>query len=412
MRIQLLALFLFASVSGTALAADPLVESYLTAGQLAQGETELTRHLEKRPDDTQARFGLGALQFLRAIEGLGQGLHRYGAMGAESRAARMLPLVRLPVPENPAPEAITYADFRAILERLVVDLQKAETTLQGVHDPAVKLPLHFALIRLDLNADGKAEDDETLWRIYAELNRGAGLDPQQAGKAADDFVIAFDQGDVHWLRGYCHLLSALAEMMLAYDEQALFDVVAPSIFAKPAGAIPAPLLPASAQQFEADIADAIAIIHLANFPVHDAERLRSAHRHLQAVIEQSRQSWQAIEAETDDEREWVPNERQQGVIPGIRVTRPIIDGWRQFLDEADQLLAGKKLVPHWRGVQGSGVNLRRVFLEPQRFDLVLWVHGAAAGPYLEQGETTSRETWQRLAQLFGGNFIGFAIWFN
>jgi hypothetical protein len=151
---------------------------------------------------------------------------------------------------------------------------------------------------------------------------------------------------------------------------------------------------------------------LASFPLHDAERLRSAHGHLQAVIAQSRLSWQAIEAETDDEREWVPNERQQGVIPGVRVTRPIIDGWREFLDEADQLLAGKKLVPHWRGAEGTGVNLRRVFLEPRQFDLVLWVHGAAAAPYLERGATTSREHWQRLEQLFGGNFIGFAIWFN
>lgn len=412
MRLHAFALLAFACVANPTVAAEPLVETYLETGKLAQGEAELERHLEQRPDDAQARFGLGALQFLQSIERLGQGLHKYGALGGESRVARVMPLVRLPVPENPRPEPISYAEFRGLLERLVVDLQQAEATLAGVNDPAVKLPLHFALVRLDLNADGQADDEETLWRIYAALNRGAGLDPQQMGKAADDFVIVFDQGDVHWLRGYCHLLSALAEMMLAYDEQALFDVLAPSVFAKPAGAAAPVFQPRAGQPFESDIADLIAMIHLASFPLHDAERLRSAHGHLQAVIAQSRLSWQAIEAETDDEREWVPNERQQGVIPGVRVTRPIIDGWKQFLDEADQLLVGKKLVPHWRGAEGSGVNLRRVFLEPRQFDLVLWVHGAAAVPYLERGETTSREHWQRLEQLFGGNFIGFAIWFN
>jgi hypothetical protein len=411
MRLSVALLLAFTCAVPT-IGAEPQVETYLKQGQLAQGEKDLERHLQEHPEDVQARFGLGSLQFLQAIEHLGQGLHKYGALGVESRVARVLPLVRLPVPTNPQPARITYADFRALLERLVSDLGKAEQTLQSVNDPEVKLPLHFGLIRLDLNNDGKADDDEALWRIYTALNRGAGFDRAQAKRAADDFVIVFDQGDVHWLRGYCHLLSALAEMMLAYDEQALFDVVAPSIFAKPAGGAAPAFEAEPGESFQSDIADLIAMIHLANFPLRDAPRLRSAHGHLQAVIAQSRLSWQAIEAETDDEREWVPSDRQTGVIPGVRVTRPIIAGWQQFLDEADELLAGKKLVPHWRGPVGAGINLHKVFHEPRAFDLVLWAHGAAAVPYLEPGKTTNRETWERLEQLFGGNFIGFAIWFN
>jgi len=412
MRFHVPLLFALTCVAAPTLAAEPKVESYLKQGKLAQGEKELEQHLQQHPQDAQARFGLGALQFLQAIEHLGQGLHKYGALGVESRVARALPVARLPVPSNPRPEPITYADFRALLERLVADLGKAEQTLQDVNDPAVKLPLHFGLIRLDLTGDGRADDDETLWRIYTALNRGTGLNPRQTQQAAEEFVIAFDQGDVHWLRGYCHLLSALAEMMLAYDEQTLFDVVAPSIFAKPASANGAEFQADPGQQFQSDVADLIAMIHLANFPLRDADRLRSAHGHLQAVIAQSRLSWQAIGAETHNEREWVPNDRQTGVIPGVQVTRPIIAGWQQFLDEADELLAGKKLVPHWRGADGVGINLHKVFHEPRPFDLVMWVHGAAAVPYTEQGDTTNRETWQRLEQLFGGNFIGFAIWFN
>jgi len=38
---------------------------------------------------------------------------------------------------------------------------------------------------------------------------------------------------------------------------------------------------------------------------------------------------------------------------------------------------------------GPGVNLRRVFTEPREFDLVLWVQGTAAVPYLEAGEVTT-----------------------
>ena len=90
----------------------------------------------------------------------------------------------------------------------------------------------------------------------------------------------------------------------------------------------------------------------------------------------------------------------------------MIDDWHVFLDEAGALLDGKKLIPFWRGSDPKGVNLRRVFLEPSRFDLVLWVQGTAATPYLERGALTRPETWNQLQRTFQGNFWGFAIWFN
>ena len=46
------------------------------------------------------------------------------------------------------------------------------------------------------------------------------------------------------------------------------------------------------------------------------------------------------------------------------------------------------------------------------FDLVLWVQGTAAAPYLEKGPKTKPETWRRLQTIFQGQFIGFAFWFN
>jgi hypothetical protein len=49
----------------------PLVEQYLTSGKLADGKKALVAHLEKQPKDDQARFGLGTLEFLQAVEHLG-----------------------------------------------------------------------------------------------------------------------------------------------------------------------------------------------------------------------------------------------------------------------------------------------------------------------------------------------------
>jgi hypothetical protein len=81
-----------------------------------------------------------------------------------------------------------------------------------------------------------------------------------------------------------------------------------------------------------------------------------------------------------------------------------------FLDEFEALLKGEKLIPHWRFEQG--INLRRLFLEPTTFDLVLLIQGSAAIPYLEDGERTRGDTWQRINDLLAGNFFRYALWFN
>jgi hypothetical protein len=56
--------------------------------------------------------------------------------------------------------------------------------------------------------------------------------------------------------------------------------------------------------------------------------------------------------------------------------------------------------------------LKRVFFEPQTFDLVLWIQGSAAVPYLEEGPSTSPAMWNRVQRVFGGQLGMFAVWFN
>ncbi len=90
----------------------------------------------------------------------------------------------------------------------------------------------------------------------------------------------------------------------------------------------------------------------------------------------------------------------------------MVSSWLEFVEESEALLAGKRLIPFWRGKEERGLNLRRVFIEPRAFDLVLWVQGTAATPYLEKGPLTRAEVWTRLQQVFGGDLFGFAVWFN
>src|SRR5262245_7103343 len=103
-------------------AGPPLAEKYLTAGQLAAGQAALDERLKSQPDDDEARFGLGTLQFVGGVERLGQSLFKFGAVGPESRLGRQIPLLRLAVPKNPAPAKVRYADVREILREFQADL--------------------------------------------------------------------------------------------------------------------------------------------------------------------------------------------------------------------------------------------------------------------------------------------------
>jgi hypothetical protein len=385
----------------------PLVEQYLISGRLADGDRALARQLTTHPDDAQAKFGRGVLQFVQAVEHLSQSLSRYGL---RDHGNNLPPILRMPVPQNPKPEELTYEQSRQILATFVSDLARAEKTLAGVPSQAVKLPLHFGQFRLDLNGDEKVADEETLWRIFAGVQRGVQVPRDEAEK----FVIAFDTADIAWLRGYCHLLMFVGEVVLAHDGRELFERTGHIFFARTKS--PYPYLRDGSRVFEfgeVDIVDLIALIHLLNLPVAEPDRMRAALSHLEQVIPLSRQNWKQIMEETDDDREWIPSPKQTGVLPGVRVTQEMTEGWQQFLDEAELILQGKKLIPFWRGDNHTqGVNVRRVFSEPRQFDLVLWVQGTAAKPYLEEGPLTVPDTWQRINQRFNGQFVGFAFWFN
>ncbi|MGL4323212.1 MAG: hypothetical protein ACRCTD_04160, partial [Beijerinckiaceae bacterium] len=70
----------------------------------------------------------------------------------------------------------------------------------------------------------------------------------------------------------------------------------------------------------------------------------------------------------------------------------------------------KLLMPHWRYEQGF--DFSSVFTQPRQFDLVLWMTGHAAIPYLRDGKAISSRTWMEWQRVFGGNFPGYLVWFN
>ena len=56
--------------------------------------------------------------------------------------------------------------------------------------------------------------------------------------------------------------------------------------------------------------------------------------------------------------------------------------------------------------------MRRAFTEPTHLDLMLWVQGTAATPYLEEGTLTDPQVWENFNRAFSGVALGFSLYFN
>ncbi len=399
--IRFVSLLILCGTTASVWAAAPDADAFLSSGKFDDGVAALEAHLKVEPKDDTARLGLGVTQFVSAVQRLGQKMAVYGP---QTRLA----FVSFDSSSSaPAPnELLTYERLREINREWLEDLARVEATLAKITSEEVKLPLHVGRVTMNL---GTAETRAlTLLPILRQFRLGP--DGREA-----DFVIAFDRADVDWMRGYCHLLSALSEIMLAYDGQGVFDIAAHRLFkhAKvPHEFLLEPNRTPQGGWFQLEeIADVVAFIHMLRFPLVEPKRMEVALKHVEQGLSLSRQMWKRVLAETDNDREWIPGPKQKGAI-NIPVTQEIVDHWLLALDEAELILQGKKLLPFWRGKPMRGVNLRKVFLEPRQLDIVLWVQGTAATPYLEEGELTKPDTWQQINRAFGGRFLGFGIWFN
>ena len=389
----------------------PFVEQFLLSGKLNEGEVALHEKLKGNPNDDQMLFELGVLQFFQTVEHMGQSLYELGPVQSFTFGA--IPFFRMPVPHNPAPKAVELEDVRKMLQRVIDDLDKTDQTFAQVKNADVKLPLHVFMIHLDIDKNGKATEQEALKPILERyLGGGRNLRNIDTSKV----VIAFDRSDVEWLRGYCSLLRALCETILAYDHSLFWDTVAHRLFHR--GIVKHDFLREEdkGENHWGDanyIIDLIAGIHNCRFAIKEPERLKRAHQHLLDTIGYSRNMWQLVNAETDNDREWIPSPKQSNPISEVQITQRMTETWGEFLDEAELLLTGQKLIPFWRGKDETrGVNLYKVFHQPSDIDVVLWVHGSGAVPFLEIGKCSSAETWREFQNVFRGDFIGFAVWFN
>jgi hypothetical protein len=401
--------------------------------------------------DPEASFGKGMIDFVSAFEGFYQDLYRYGLSAPET--GPMGPALAMPLPPNPNPEPLDYAKVRAMLEKFVTRLDIAARSLEeGGHVGDYVVMLDPLKIRIDANGDGKREESESLERIFGigasmatpipglpTTSTPAEEPPQpekkgkadKAGKAAeptpstdtatltapaDDITpttIGFDRADAIWLAGYTQVFAAQADFFLALDFEDFVNVAFHRFF--PKAGLPMQDYATGGTlvmdpNTDTAIADAIAAIHTINWPVIEPDRFHHVLERFQKITALSRQNWDAILAENDDNRELVPSPKQTALVPEGKVTDETVAAWRETLDVADKILAGDLLIPHWRFKRGF--NLNAWFNGATRFDLVMLLDGYDALPYLADGPVASAESFAAANRVFGDQWLGYVFWFN
>lgn len=384
-------------------AAETISAEIGTAG-LAATETRLAA----LPAPTDAdRFALGGVRFLRTVEGALQLRWQTGL----SEQMTMLPFLRLPIPENPSPVAFDPAAIATLFKNVSTGMDAARAPLSEIA-PAADFGVEITLSDLwfDINMNATRDAGEDMLSVAGPMIMGwAWADRDPATPAP---TIRFDGADAAWLSAYTHLLGGISDIILAYDPTA---PITRTINARTAMASFGQLAPdpffGMGGGASLDAVDYFAIVLATLNQTPDKPRMASAQSHFLAMITDNRRFWAEVVLETDNEKEWLPNDSQKSAM-GIDLPPGTGPMWLGVLADFEALLTGKKLVPFWRITGSAGVDVGAMFTDPRPIDLIGWVQGEGAVPYLKQGELISPANWQAFAQVMSGQAMLFTLFLN
>ncbi|RJE81365.1 hypothetical protein [Paracoccus sp. JM45] len=381
------------------IAGPAFADDTTTSGMIAEtGLARTAETLSAQPPSPERDMALSAVTFLAGIEAGYQARWRIGA----TEPLVPLPLLGTSLPPNPDPQPMQADAVNTIMTDLAQAMQNTRSALPAT-DAALVLDLDD--LWLDVNADGIRTKDEDLVPLTVFFR-------------TDDLTpIRFDTSDMHWLRAYTHLVEAAATLVLAFDpapalaEQIKLTDILTQQFAQPPGQMArAPNLHRQAQQY-GPLVDRLAVVVQTLRQQPDPELTRTASRHLQDMVTANIDFWQAVKAETDNDREWIPNNTQQAAA-GFVLPEGTGALWLTVLDDMDQVLKGKMLVPFWRFAPGYGVDLSMWLQDPQPVGVADWVQGTAALPYLRPGLTVGSDNLEAFLQMFGGRAVLYMLLLN
>jgi len=386
--------------------AGPAGAQGLSAEIGTKGLTAVEARLAALPAPTNAdRFALGGVRFLRTVEGAVQRRWQHGV--TDSMA--MLPFLRLPLDENPAPAAFAPEVIADLFRDVAAGMADARAPLAGIADGA-EFGVEIALADLwfDVNANGTRDAGEDLLQIAGPMILGWRWDQRDPAAALP--VIRFDSADAAWLTAYTHLLGGLAQTVLAFDPTAPLARMMQARVGLADLRGPAPT-PGGFHDSFGDFADYAYVVIEALRQPPDAERMAQVQGHLLAMVANNRRFWTLVATETDNDREWLPSDRQTSAL-GLVVPQGTGAVWQAVLVDLEAVAKGDKLVPYWRAGPAAGVNLGKYFANPAPVDLPGWIQGASALPYLDRGAVIDGQSWAAFNGLVQGEAMLFSILLN
>ena len=391
----------------TARANDSAVEMLRTQG-LAATEAELAS-----ASDPADQFLLAGVRFLRALE---KTFQMRWKMGLQHMGP--IPVLRIPVAENPNPAPFDPAIAAEIFEVVVADMQAARAALDAIGEADFTLELPLENLWFDINMNGQQDRGEAL---LVSAGRLAGM-RRLSTDEAQSIIVDFDRSDADWLRAYTHLLSGIGTLVLAFDptepvrkihaaEQTIRTMRQQAYDKVQAGEMDATdIRTGPLHMMDKEIT--LAAMYLATIEQQpDANRTRVAKDHFIAMVDANTAFWTRVSAETDAGREWIPNAAQTSAF-GIPLPDDAGEVWQGVLADAKKVLKGELLIPFWRFAGLNGINIAKLMDDPPSINFIGILHGVDLLPYMETGEVMTTQSWRQFSRMVQGDTVLFALWFN
>jgi hypothetical protein len=198
--------------------------------------------------------------------------------------------------------------------------EEAEQGLAGVESdlavawaaPDIALDLCVACWEIDWNGNGVVDERDRLLFQIEQDEHGVAIPPDDPRRKP---TFRFDHGDVAWARAFVSFQRAALDVLLAYDFAEVDRLLGEG--------------PSHLDREKI-------VIHLRH-----PERVDAARRRVLEGLDRSDEALHAYLAETDDEREWVPNPRQRSHPMPLPVDQPLFDTWEATLGDLRRLVRGE-----------------------------------------------------------------------
>jgi hypothetical protein len=268
--------------------------------------------------------------------------------------------------------------LRSAFEQAERELGDVEDDLASAwREPQISVELCLACWEIDWNGNGRVDSRD---RLLMQIEQDAEGKPIPEDDPRRKPTFRLDRGDVAWARAFVSFQRAILDLVLAYDWAAVDAVL-------------------SARRGR-DIPDTVTL------KLAHPERIAGAKARLLEGLDRSEDSRVAYLAETDDDREWVPNPKQQSHPMPLPVDAALYETWGGVVGDLKGLVRGDEglsvtevaqLGDHvWENPPRGYLDIGRMLSRPK--DIVLHVRD------LERLER-SKDMEGTLASILGDTYV-------